>query len=191
MSTSPQTSSTADGTLSFITSNKGQRLLIRSDQVYRCNKKTDRKKYCKCIMIGCSIVVHSDESDIYLYGGLVEHDYELNLDLIQTTRFRQQMKERVLNELTPIRVIYDEEIMKASLNDSNSVRFLCDLVNSSTFLANYWWLFLTHYQQDIYTFSMFQSIDILIFDLLTDRYDVFRHWCLRYFDNSQLSFRRF
>lgn len=87
-------------------------------------------------MTGCSIVVHSDENDIYLCGGLVEHDYEPNLDLIQTTRSRQQMKKRVLNELTPTGVIYEEETMKASLNDSSSVRFLCDLVNSNSFLAN-------------------------------------------------------
>lgn len=55
---------------------------------------------------------------MYLCGGRVEHDHEPNHDLIQITRIRQKMKERVLNELTPVGVIYEEEIMKASLNDS-------------------------------------------------------------------------
>jgi hypothetical protein len=72
---------------------------------------------------GCSVLLHTDENDMYLCGGQVEHDHEPNLDLIQTTRLRQQMKERVLNELTPIGVIYEEEIMKASLNDSALATF--------------------------------------------------------------------
>ena len=83
----------------------------------RWNKKTVRKKYWKCIDTGCSIVAHLDENEIYLCGGQVAHDNELNLDLIQTTRLHLQMKERVLNELTPIDVVHEEEIMKASYTE--------------------------------------------------------------------------
>ena len=87
-------------------------------------------------MTGCSVFVHTHQNDIYLCAAQIEQDHEPNLDLIQTTRLRQQMEERDLNELTSIGVIYGEDIMKASLNDSSSVRFLCNLINSNTFFAN-------------------------------------------------------
>ena len=45
------------------------------------------------------------------------------MNQIQTTRLRQQMKERVLNELTPIRVIYEEEMAKAPLSTASVATF--------------------------------------------------------------------
>lgn len=71
-----------------------------------------------CTVTGCSVAVHRDKNDIYSCGGQVEHDHESNLDLILTTYLRQRMSRGIFNELTPISVIYEEEIMRASLNDS-------------------------------------------------------------------------
>ncbi len=105
-----------DNNISFITSNKAQRLLVLNENVYRCNKKTARKKYWKCVVGGCIMTVHTDENDVYVCGGKTNHDHQPNSDLVQTKRLREQMKQRVLNELTPIAVIYEEETAKASVD---------------------------------------------------------------------------
>ena len=188
MSTSLQKSSTADGTLSFITPKKGLRLLRRSDQVYRCNKKTVRKKYWKRTETGCSIVAHSDKNEIYLCGGHVTHDYEPNLHLTRTRSLHQQMKERVLNELTPIDAVYEGEIMKASLNNSSSVRFLCDLVNSNAFslIANKMSTRLRCFNRWTSRFLIFLQIDVMsfymnVFAILTIRSFLFDIFSDRYF----------
>ena len=116
-------STSTDGQISFMTSNKGQRLLVLNEHVYRCNKKTAEKKYWVCMISGCSVTVHTSEDDSYLRGGKSLHDHESSSDFIETTRLRHQMKQRALNELTPINIIYEEEIAKASLNISALATF--------------------------------------------------------------------
>ena len=50
MSISPDSTFDANENLSFIKLNKGQPLLVMNEQLYKCNKKTARKKildlYC-------------------------------------------------------------------------------------------------------------------------------------------------
>ncbi|CAF0883326.1 unnamed protein product [Rotaria sordida] len=58
-----------------------------------------------------------------LSGGKSIHDHETNPDLIDAKCLRQQMKERVINELTPISVIYEEEMAKTPLSDSATGTF--------------------------------------------------------------------
>jgi len=94
-----------------------------NENVYRCNKKTMRKKYWKCVVPGCTMSVHTDENDVYICGGKTDHDHQPNSDLIQTKRLRQEMKQRVLNELTPIGVIYEEETAKASVDRAGLAAF--------------------------------------------------------------------
>ncbi|CAF3772348.1 unnamed protein product [Rotaria sp. Silwood1] len=60
--------------------------------------------------------IHTDENDVYICGGKTNHDHQPNSDLIQTKRLRQDMKQRDLNELTPIGVIYEEETTKTSVD---------------------------------------------------------------------------
>ena len=103
-------------TYHFIKSNKRQRLLTISGNIYRCNKKTPRKTYWKCDVRGYTMYVHTDENDFYLCGGKSDHDHEPNSDLIQAKSLRQQMKQRVLNELTSIAMIYEEETAKSSVD---------------------------------------------------------------------------
>ncbi|CAF4224847.1 unnamed protein product [Rotaria sordida] len=56
--------------------------------------------------------------------GKCDHDHESNLDLIRTTCLPQIMKERVLNELTTIDVIYEEEMAKLALSAAGVVTLL-------------------------------------------------------------------
>jgi hypothetical protein len=62
------------------------------------------------------MTVHTDENDVYVCGGKTNHDHQPNSDLVQTKRLREKMKQRVLNELTPIAVIYKEETAKAPVD---------------------------------------------------------------------------
>lgn len=110
--------SNADSTISFVTSNKGQKLLVMNENVYKCNKKTERKKYWKCVVVGCMLSVHTDANDLYICGGNSDHDHQPNFDLIQAKNLRQQMKQRVLKESTSISVIYEEETAKAPIDRS-------------------------------------------------------------------------
>ncbi|CAF4151764.1 unnamed protein product, partial [Rotaria sordida] len=75
------------------------------------------------IVSGCSSSVHTDEHDVYLCRGKCDHDHESNLDLIRTTCFPQTMKERVLNELTTVGIIYEEEMAKSALSAAGVITF--------------------------------------------------------------------
>ena len=57
---------------------------------------------------GCSITIHTDEDHVYLRGEKCHHDRESSSDFIQTTRFHHQMKQRALDDVTPIDMIYEE-----------------------------------------------------------------------------------
>ena len=109
--------------ISFVASNKGQKLLVLNSHIYRCNKNTARKKYWKCAAKECSIVVHTDENDVYIGGGKEGHNHEPNGDLIGKRNNRQEMKQRVMNEATPISLIYEEELTKAALSPSSTATF--------------------------------------------------------------------
>lgn len=109
--------------ISFVPSNKGQKLLVLNSHIYRCNKKTARKKYWKCAVKKCSMLVHTDENDVYIGGGKEDHNHEPNGDLIGKRNIRQGMKQRVMNEATPISLIYEEELTKAALSPSSTATF--------------------------------------------------------------------
>ncbi|CAF4339437.1 unnamed protein product, partial [Rotaria sordida] len=66
---------------------------------------------------------HTEENDVYISGGKGIHDHETNPDLIDAKCLRQQIKQRVINELTPISVIYEEEMAKTPLSDSTTATF--------------------------------------------------------------------
>ncbi|CAF3930279.1 unnamed protein product, partial [Rotaria sp. Silwood1] len=61
------------------------------------------------------------------------HDHETNPDLIDAKCLRQQMKQRVINELTPIGMIYEEEMAKTPLSDSATATFPTNQVLYQTF----------------------------------------------------------
>ena len=109
--------------ISFVPSNKGQKLLVFNNHIYRCNKKTARKKYWNGGAKGGSVLVHTDENDVYIGGGKEDHNHEPNDDLIGKRNIRQEMKQRVMNEATPISLIYEEELSKAALSPSGTATF--------------------------------------------------------------------
>lgn len=102
--------------VSFITSNKGQQLLVLNDYLYKCNKRTKVKKYWICVNNSCKTSVHTDLNDVYLSGGKSSHDHEPNPDAITARKVRHNINERALKEVIPIAMIYEQEIAKVSTN---------------------------------------------------------------------------
>ena len=84
-------------TLSFITSNKGNTLLVLNEHLYKCNKKTASKKYWMCIISSCKVYVHTTLDD-----------HASNPELI---------------EVKPVEMIYDEEMAKVSMSTSAIAMF--------------------------------------------------------------------
>ncbi|CAF4212198.1 unnamed protein product, partial [Rotaria sordida] len=75
------------------------------------------------VVNGCSSHVHTDEHDVYLCRDKCDHYHESNLDLIRTICLPQTMKKCVLNELTTIGIIYEEEMAKPALSAAGVVTF--------------------------------------------------------------------
>src|SRR4051812_35753937 len=96
--------------ITFIKSNKGQPLLVLNNYVYKCNKKTGKKKYWTCINVGCQLNIHTDINDVYISGGIDQHSHEPNPDMVTVRQVRDQIKERAVNEVIPISLIYEQEI---------------------------------------------------------------------------------
>jgi hypothetical protein len=118
MAATNSTSKTNIDNLSFIKSNKDQPLLVMNNYVYKCNKKGVKTKYWVCVVKGCRVHVHTSLNDEYSGGGTDAHSHAPNPELIQVKKVRQKMKERALNEVTSVGMIYDEEIAKSTMTRS-------------------------------------------------------------------------
>ncbi|CAF1054091.1 unnamed protein product [Rotaria sordida] len=92
-------------TISFINSNKGKPLLVANNYVFKLNKTTTTTKYW-----------------IYLNSQLIktigDHNHLPEKEKLEVREFREKVKQRAINETTPIPRIYDEECAKAMLSDA-------------------------------------------------------------------------
>ncbi|CAF1488879.1 unnamed protein product [Adineta ricciae] len=118
MATTNNISSIDIHNLSFIKSNKNEPLLVLNNYVYKRNKTTAKRKYWVCVIRGCQVYVHTTLSNEYAGGGTDLHSHAPNPELVQVKKVRQKMKERALNEVTLIGMIYEEEIAKSSMTRS-------------------------------------------------------------------------
>ena len=67
---------------------------------------------------GCQVYVHTSLNDLYLNGGIDDHDHAPNPEKIEVNQVRQKMKVRALSEMTPVGMIYDEELAKVTMSSS-------------------------------------------------------------------------
>ena len=104
-----------DNNVSFLTSNKGNPLLLLNGFLFKINKQTKTKKYWTCRNSGCTVSVHTDIHNALLKSN-GEHDHLPQPEDIQIKSFRDKMKNRVVNETTAIARIYEEEVIKADLS---------------------------------------------------------------------------
>ncbi|CAM4887935.1 unnamed protein product [Rotaria socialis] len=103
--------------ISFINSNKGKPLLVADDYTFKLNKTTTSTKYWICTINGCAAKVHTD-----LNNGLMKtvgnHSHLPEKEKLEVREVREKIKQRAINETTPIPRIYDEECAKAMLSNT-------------------------------------------------------------------------
>ncbi|CAF2875167.1 unnamed protein product [Rotaria sp. Silwood2] len=97
--------------ISFIKSQKGKTLLVANEYVFKLNKTTTTTKYWKCTYNGCSSKIHTDLND-KLLKTIDDHSHPSEKEVIQVREFREKVKQRAVNETTPIPRIYDEKCEK-------------------------------------------------------------------------------
>ncbi|CAF1542131.1 unnamed protein product, partial [Rotaria sordida] len=72
----------------------------------------------KCTVGGYNIFVHTDINNNYLCGGKNSYEHAANPELIVVQQTRGEIKRRVMNELSRIGMIYDEQMSKTSMSSS-------------------------------------------------------------------------
>ena len=106
--------------------------------IFKLNKTTKTTKYWICTLIECSAKIHTNLNDqlIKMTG---EHCHPPEKEKIDVREFRVTVKQRVIDETTPVPRVYDEECAKAMLSPaviavlsserekSNQILFLCIL----------------------------------------------------------------
>lgn len=102
-------------TMSFISSNKGKPMLLKEGFIYKINKQTSTKIYWICKTKNCGASIHTDLNCNFMQSNGT-HNHLVEPEEIEIKRFREALKERVINETTPISKIYDEEMVKANLS---------------------------------------------------------------------------
>lgn len=107
--------SATNNTISFLTSNKGCDLLVKDDFIFKISKRMPSKIYWICKTKDCNAYVHTDADKTFLKSS-GEHNHLLEPEDLQVHKFREVLKERVVNETTPIPKIFDEELAKAQFS---------------------------------------------------------------------------
>ena len=83
--------------------------------IFKLNRTTDTTKYYRCEDSNCSATAHTDMQDVVLRTK-GEHSHPPEPENIQIRRFKQVVKERAIQETTPIPQIYDEESARMCLS---------------------------------------------------------------------------
>jgi len=102
--------------ISFIYSQKGKKMLVIDNFVFKLNKTTSSTKYYRCSDSCCTVIVHTDLEDNVLKIK-DDHCRPPEPEEVQIRTFRQAVKARAINETTPIPQIYDEEALRMNLSN--------------------------------------------------------------------------
>lgn len=101
--------------ISFIQSQKGKPLLVANKHIFKLNKSTENKKYWICTIKGCIAKIHTGNNDEFIKA-IDDHNHLAEKENIEIRIFREKIKQRAIEETTPIPRIYDEECAKALLS---------------------------------------------------------------------------
>ncbi|CAF3832306.1 unnamed protein product, partial [Rotaria sp. Silwood1] len=102
--------------VSYIQSQKGKPLLVLDNCIFKLNKTTITTKYWTCTCIECSMKVHTNVND-QLVKIIGEHCHPTEQELIHVREFRAKVKQRAIDETTPIPRIYDEDRARGMLSN--------------------------------------------------------------------------
>ena len=93
-------------------------MLSLDNFLYKLNKSTPKIKYYRCDDRHCGVTLHTDKNGI-LIKIKGDHCHPPEPEKLEIRTFKQVLKERAVNETTPIPKIYDEESAKAGLTSSS------------------------------------------------------------------------
>ena len=100
--------------LKFSTTSKGKPLLIYDGQSYTLNQDRPNIKYWWCQERTCSACVHTDKNGNFK-ARTGDHNHLATPEHIELVELRHNVKRRVLEEFTPIAMIYEQEMAAARL----------------------------------------------------------------------------
>ncbi|CAF2114078.1 unnamed protein product [Rotaria magnacalcarata] len=95
-------------TISFLVSQKGKPVSVKDNFIYKLNKTTNSTKYYRCAEQSCTVTLHTDLNDV-LVKVKGDHSHPPEPDEIEIRKFKQNLKQRAIQETVPIPKIYDEE----------------------------------------------------------------------------------
>ena len=101
--------------ISLITSQKGKLMLVVDDYIFKLNRESKTTKYWVCTFNGCLSKVHTT-LDNQLIQFIDKHDHPSEKEKIEVRKFREKVKERAVNETTPVPQIYEEECARMMLS---------------------------------------------------------------------------
>jgi hypothetical protein len=87
MEATTESLSIINGHWKFITSDKGQLILVTNQYIYKCNKKIPNTKDWVCILKGCDVYVHTDINNNYLSGSESDHAHRVRVSFILNEHF--------------------------------------------------------------------------------------------------------
>ncbi|CAF5154183.1 unnamed protein product, partial [Rotaria sp. Silwood1] len=93
--------------ISFIISQKGNKMLNINNFIFKLNKTTSTTKYYRCEDSRCTVTARTDLQDTIL-NIKGDHCHPPEPEEIQIRTFKQVVKTRAISESTPIPQIYDE-----------------------------------------------------------------------------------
>jgi len=102
--------------ISFLTSNKGKRLLVINGFVYQQNKSTTKVNYWACEEKLCNAGVHLSSNDLFIKYSGNGHIHMPKPERLEIRKLMTKVKARVDQETTAIEQIYTDELAKANLS---------------------------------------------------------------------------
>ncbi|CAF4412436.1 unnamed protein product, partial [Rotaria magnacalcarata] len=81
---------------------------MKDNFIYKLNKTTNSTKYYRCTEQSCTVTLHTDLNDV-LVKVKGDHSHPPEPDEIEIRKFKQNLKQRAIQETAPIPKIYDEE----------------------------------------------------------------------------------
>jgi len=100
--------------ISFINSQKGKLMLVIDDYIFKFNRESKTTKYWICTFSGCLAKVRTT-LDNQLIEFSDKHNHPSEKEKIEVRKFREKVKERAVNETTPVPQIYEQECARMIL----------------------------------------------------------------------------
>jgi hypothetical protein len=114
-----QLTSSGDNEIKFTLSTKGKKVLLYNGYRYVLNQTTKSKKYWRCEDgDNCGAYVHTTPSDIYIKHNDIQHTHFPDPDEIVISKLTAKIRHRVMNEHLSAGFIYEFEVVRAKLTQS-------------------------------------------------------------------------